>query len=97
MALTVLVTIYVMTLKQIEAESVIHPAVAIAILSVHLATFMAHVLQGHCQQEAATIVVDPIKLSEATKEGFQIQNQKQQHQPHGRPSTTSCVSTLLVQ
>ena len=95
MALTVLVTIYVMTLKQIEAESLIHPAVAIAILSVHLATFMAHILQGHCHQESATIVVVPIKLSEATTAEFQIQNQKQQQQ--GRPSTTSCVRTLLVQ
>lgn len=37
MALTVLVTIYVMTLKQIEAESVLHPAVAIALLTLHLA------------------------------------------------------------
>ena len=42
MALTVLVTVYVMTLKQIEAESVLHPAVAIALLTSHLVTFLRH-------------------------------------------------------
>ena len=54
MALTVLVSIYVMTLKQIEAESAVHPAVAVALLTVHLGTFLSQTLQEPSQQETTS-------------------------------------------
>ncbi len=69
MALTVLVTIYVMTLKQIEVESAVHPAVAIALLTVHLGTFLSQTLQDHSQQEA----ISSNKRIHPSLHNFQIQ------------------------
>lgn len=76
MALTMLVTIYVMTLKQIEAESVIHPAVAIAILSVHLATFMAQTLQEHCQTSTTNGPATTITITETPTHKNQHRHKK---------------------
>ena len=58
MALTIIVTIYVMTLKQIEAETVVHPAVAAAILSVHLLTFIAQTITEATATKKKLVVAD---------------------------------------